>query len=373
MSRPIIDSVELVPPAPGVNLAPRAFTSRDLFDIEQRAIFARSWVHVADLIDIPNPGDYTTGMIGHTPVIVLRDRKTGALHGFLNACRHRGAQLLEGKGACDKQIKCPYHAWSYGLDGALLGVPYREEIDCDVSTMGLVPVRIGVAGPMIMACIDPTAPSFVDWMGELPAALAIAGAATWELAWELEYEVAANWKLFVENANDGYHIPFVHDILTEALVPDSGVTTLEPHSAYTHALINPGMVPPGFDPAEAKIRFGCVFPNLIPVLSPSDLTYLRVDPISHDRLRLFVRSYDKLAELGMPQLREFRKAAFMRTTDQDIAVVQRTFRGLHAEGLPAGVHASRLEARIGHFERMWATTMADHVAGRGSQRLLAVL
>jgi hypothetical protein len=100
-------------------------------------------------------------------------------------------------------------------------------------------------------------------------------------------------------------------------VPDSGETVLEAHSAYTMALINPSYLPPDVDPAEAKIRFGCIFPNLIPVLSPSDLTYLRVDPIAHDRLRLFVRSY----------------------------------------GLPAGVHTSRLEARIGHFERMWAAAM----------------
>jgi phenylpropionate dioxygenase-like ring-hydroxylating dioxygenase large terminal subunit len=358
MSRhPVIDSVELVPPAPGINLAPRAFTSREIFDVEQRAIFPTAWVHVADLRDVANPGDYATAMIGRTPVMIVRDRKTGELRGFLNACRHRGAQLLEGKGACDKQIKCPYHAWSYGLDGALLGVPYRDEFSADHSRLGLVPVRTGVVGPLIFACLDPAAPSLEDWTGALGSTLDAAGAAQFELAFELEYEVAANWKLFVENANDGYHIPFVHDVLTDALVPDSGVTTLEPHSAYTIAQVNPMLVPPGFDPTEAKIRFGCVFPNLIPVLSPSDLTYLRIDPIAHDKLRLFVRSYDKLTAMGIPQVRELRKAAFTRTTDQDIAVVVRTFRGLHAEGLPAGVHASRLEARIGHFERMWASAM----------------
>jgi nitrite reductase/ring-hydroxylating ferredoxin subunit len=325
--------------------------------------------------DVPNPGDYVTGKIGRTPVLITRDRKTSELRGFLNACRHRGAQLLEGKGACDKQIKCPYHAWSYGLDGALLGIPHRDEIDCDANTMGLVPVRIGVVGPLIMACLDPTAPAFSEWMGELPFAIASAGAGDWDLAFELEYEIEANWKLFVENANDGYHIPFVHDVLTEALVPDSGVTTLEPYSAYTHARINPGLVPPGFDPAEAKIRFGCIFPNLIPVLTPSDLTYIRVDPIAHDRLRLFVRSYDRLRALGLPeQIRDLNRAAFMRTTDQDIAVVRRTFLGLHAEGLPAGVHASNLEARIGHFERTWATAMAVHLGGeRADRRHLAVL
>jgi Rieske 2Fe-2S family protein len=336
-----------------------------VFDAEQRAIWARSWVHVADLVDLPGPGSYIAAKIGRTPVIILRDRKSGELRGFLNACRHRGAQLLEGKGTCDKQIKCPYHAWSYGHDGALLGVPYREEFDCDASAMGLVPVRVGTVGPLVFACIDPAAPELAAWVGELPSSLAARGAGSWDLAFELTYELEANWRLFVENANDGYHVQFVHDLLTDALVPDSGTTTLEPHSAFTWAQINPSYVPPGKDPAEAKIRFGCVFPNLIPVLSPSDLTYIRVDPIAHDRLRLFVRSYDS-PEFAM--LREFRKLAFERTTEQDTAVVLRTMRGLHAEGLPAGVHSARLEERIGHIERMWADAMArEH--GNGVRRL----
>jgi phenylpropionate dioxygenase-like ring-hydroxylating dioxygenase large terminal subunit len=367
-----IDGIAISVPPPGRNLPPRVFTSRAVFEAEQRAIFARSWIHVCDLQDVPEPGAYATGTIGQTPVIVLRDRGTGELRGFLNACRHRGAQLLDGKGTCDKQIKCPYHAWSYGLDGALLGVPYRSEFPSDVSQMGLVPIRVGTVGPLVMACIDPMAPSLEEWVGELPEALARAGVEGWQPAWELTYEVDASWKLFVENANDGYHIPFVHDVLTDILVPESGATTLEPHSAYTIAQIKPAYVPPGNDPALAKVRFGCVFPNLIPVVSPSDLTYLRVDPIGHDRLRLFARSYDA------PQfaaLRDFRRAAFAHTTAQDIAIVARTMRGLHAEGLPAGVHSSRLEERIGHFERMWAEAMLREHGGAataGVPRRLAV-
>src|SRR5688572_18698019 len=254
----MIDNLVLAVPAPGRNLPPAAFTSRTVFDIEQRAVFAKSWVHVGDIRDVATPGDYMTGMIGRTPIVVVRDRKDGQLRGFLNACRHRGAQLLDGKGTCDKQIKCPYHAWSYGLDGALLGVPYREEFEClDAAQMGLIGIRVGVVGPLIFACIDPTAPSLESWVGQLGEAAANIG--EWTFAWELTYELEANWKLFVENANDGYHVQFVHDILTDALVAGSDVTTLEPHSAYTFAMINPNYVPPGNDPAEAKIRFGHIF------------------------------------------------------------------------------------------------------------------
>ncbi len=332
---------------------PRAFHSPALFELEQRAIFARSWVHVADLIDLPGPGDYVAASIGRTPVLLIRDRDSGELRGFLNACRHRGAQLVEGSGHCDRQLRCPYHAWSYGTDGRLIGVPYRDEFQCDLSERGLVPVRVGTAGPMIFACLDPAAPDLGTWLGQLPDALAAAGAGSWSLAWELTFEVDANWKLFVENANDGYHIEFVHDVLTDLVVLGSGETTLEPHGAYSMADVNPAYVPPELGPA--RIRFGSIFPNLVPVLTPGDLTYIRVDPLALDRLRLFVRSYDDQPD-GSP-LREFRRHAFMRTTEQDIAVVQRVHRGLQAHGLPAGVHSSVLEERIAHFERLWAEAL----------------
>jgi choline monooxygenase len=367
----VIDGVELAAPAPGRNLPPQAFTSPSVFALEQRAIFGRSWVHVADVCDLPERGSYVAAQIGATPVLIVRDRASGELHGFLNACRHRGAQLLEGKGTCEKQIKCPYHAWSYGLDGQLLGAPYRDELaHCDLSQMGLVPVHVGTVGPLVFACLDPDAPSLAEWVGELPEALARAGVASWQPAFELTYELAANWKLFVENANDGYHVQFVHDLLTDAIVidPVTSYTVLEPHSAYSCARINPNYLPPDADPSQMKIRFGCVFPNLIPVLSPQDLTYIRVDPIAHDRLRLFARSYDAGDEDSAP-LRAFRRLAFERTTDQDIAVVLRTQRGLHALGLPAGVHCSRLEERIGHFERTWADAMLHE---RAPRRHLAV-
>jgi phenylpropionate dioxygenase-like ring-hydroxylating dioxygenase large terminal subunit len=341
-------------PAPGHNLAPRVFVAPEIFEEEIRTIFARSWIHVADLGDLRAPGTFVTAMIGRTPVIVLRDR-AGELRAYLNACRHRGAQLLDGKGTCDKQIKCPYHAWSYGLDGALLGVPYREQFaHAALDELGLVPVRVGTVGPFVFACLDPAAPSLAEWTGDLGHDLA--GVETWELGYELTYELAANWKLFVENANDGLHVQFVHDILTDAIVLDEATTQtkLESHGAYTWAQINPAYLPPDRPIADARIRFGSVFPNLIPVLSPSDLTYIRVDPIAHDRLKLHVRSYEH-PEFG--ELREFRKLAFERTTDQDLAVVLRTQRGLHAQGLPAGVHAIDAEVRIGHFEKLWAEAM----------------
>jgi phenylpropionate dioxygenase-like ring-hydroxylating dioxygenase large terminal subunit len=351
----MIDGIDLAPPAPGHLLSPRVFTSPAVFEHELRAIFARGWIHLADLDDVRAPGDYVTARIGRTPVIVIRDRTDGELRGFLNACRHRGARLLDGAGTCTGHIRCPYHAWSYATDGALVGVPYRDELGCDVSALGLVPIRIGTIGRLIFGCLDPDAPELAAWAGALPAALAAVGADAWELAFELRYEVGVNWKLFVENANDGYHIQFVHDLLPDLVDVSTGETVLEPTSAYSLTSINPKYLPPDVDPATALIRFGAVFPTLIPVLSPSDLTYIRVDPIAHDRMALFVRSYDS-AEAR--HLRDFRRAAFEHTTAQDLAVIEKVQAGVHAIGLPPGIYSPVREDRIGHFQRWWAGMMA---------------
>jgi choline monooxygenase len=289
----------------------------------------------------------------------------GELRGFLNACRHRGATVAEGRGNCGRQLRCPYHAWSYGLDGRLIGVPSREEFTCDLSRMGLVPVRTATLGPMVFACLDAAAPPFETWAGELSAAMARARGAEMELAFEYVYDVDVNWKVYVENGLEGYHVAIVHDVLNDFVETRSAHHFFEEHGSYTHAFIRPEyrvMAPQAAHLGEdenAHVRFGHLFPNLIPVLTPAEFSYLRIDPIAPERIRLVARSFDLGGELT--GLRDFRRDALDRTNQQDIAVVTRVQQGLRARGLPPGVHSSFLERRIGHFERMVGRALGAEV------------
>jgi phenylpropionate dioxygenase-like ring-hydroxylating dioxygenase large terminal subunit len=353
-------------PDDGKLLPPAAFTNAALFADEMRAIFERSWVHVADLTELPRAGDYVAAQIGPSPVIVVRG-DDGALRAFLNACRHRGATLAEGAGNCGRQLRCPYHAWSYSTAGELVGVPYREEFGCRTAGLDLVPVRVGTVGPLVFACLDADAPPLDEWVGDLGPALARARGGEMEAAFQIDYEVPVNWKIYVENGLEGYHIGFVHDLLADLVMLRSDgerapQNFYERWSSYTLAPLNAqyrDLLPPPshLSPEEReRVRFGHVFPNLIPVLTPGDFSYLRIDPIAPDRIRLRGRSFD----LGGPAtaLREFRREAFDRTNKQDIAVVERVMRGLRARGLPAGVHADMLEGRIAHFERQVVDALA---------------
>ncbi len=339
-------------------LSPDAFTSAEAYHREQRAVFEASWVHVADVTDVPESGDYVPGALGGTPLLVMRGHD-GQVRVFLNACPHRGAQLIDARGRCDKQLRCPYHAWSFASDGALRGVPHRDEFDCDLSDRNLVAVRSAILGPMIFACLDAGAPPFERWAGALPAAVAALGIDRWELAFEHRYEVAVNWKVYVENGLEGYHIPVVHDFLRDAIDLGSGENHLEDHGSYTLVQASPMLRPPDAPPdADATLRFGHLFPNLIPVLSPIDLTYLRIDPIGPDRVQLVGRGFDASREATLALPRELRSAAFDATNRQDIGVVERVQRGLRARGLPRSVHSNMREARVTHFEHMVAAALA---------------
>lgn len=357
------DGLDLSPPAPGACLPAGAFTSPAVFEAEMRRIFARSWVHVADLPELRAPGDYVAATIGSAPVVVVRGHD-GELRGFLNACRHRGATVAEGKGNCGRQLRCPYHAWSYATDGRLVGVPQRQQefADCDLEARGLLPIRIATLGPMVFGCLDAAAPAFATWAGELAGTLARARGADMELAFEFVYDVPVNWKVYVENGLEGYHVPIVHDILNDFVATDGAEHFFEPHGSHTHARIRPefrDMLPTFahlLPEEQAHVRFGHLFPNLIPVLAPAEFSYLRIDPLGPEQIRLVARSFDLGGEIAA--LRDFRREALDRTNQQDIAAVTRVQRGLHADRHLTGVHSSFLEQRIGHFEAMVSRALA---------------
>ncbi len=360
-ARVVIDGCNVGTPAPGRLLPPAAFTSAAVFDAEMERIFARSWVHVADLTDVPAAGDYVAASIGASPVLVVRGHD-GALRGFLNVCPHRGATVAEGRGNCGRQLRCPYHAWSFGTDGRLIGLPSREEFAPEVPSLGLLPIRLATLGPMVFGCLDPAAPAFESWAGELGPALERARGREMELAIEFTYDVDVNWKIYVENGLEGYHVAVVHDVLNDFVETKNARHFFEEHGSYTHAFIKPEyreMAPRPAHLSEEEgtyVRFGHLFPNLIPVLGPAEFSYLRIDPVGPERIRLVARSFDLGGDLAM--LRDFRRDALDRTNQQDIAVVTRVQRGLHARGYPGGVHSAFLECRIGHFEQMVSRALA---------------
>jgi len=190
-------------------LPPWCYTSREFFDREVERIFMRSWNFLGREDEVAKPGDYAVFDLFGESVIVIRDR-ANAVRGFANSCRHRGTRLLHGKGSC-RAIVCPYHGWGYDLSGRLVGAAGMEDThDFDRERYGLHPLRLETWDGFIFVNFDPKAGSLLDYLGDLPERLDSYNFGDMGCVRRPEYDLACNWKIFLENAMEDYHTPIVH-------------------------------------------------------------------------------------------------------------------------------------------------------------------
>lgn len=148
-------------------VAGRLYTDPDLFELEMDRIFERAWIWVAHASELPKAGSFKSTHVGRQPVIVVRDRK-GTVRTLLNRCRHRGASVCEKPSGQVNGFTCPYHAWSYGLDGALRGIPYPDGYEgvLEKKDISLRRLRTESYGGMIFATLDEDAEPLEDFLGD---------------------------------------------------------------------------------------------------------------------------------------------------------------------------------------------------------------
>ena len=184
------------------------YTSDAVFDLEKERIFMRDWFLAGHVSEIPARGDYLLFDLLEESVIVCRDA-TGGIRAFANVCRHRGSRLCLEQHGNARRFTCPYHAWAYNLDGSLFHArgpdPAQER-----SGLGLHPVAVEVLEGLIYVCLAADPPSFEQLRRELTPCLAPFDLANTRIAHRATYEVAANWKLLIENYNECYHCASAH-------------------------------------------------------------------------------------------------------------------------------------------------------------------
>jgi Rieske 2Fe-2S family protein len=203
----------------------RSYTGPEIFAAEQEGIFEAQWIAAARAADLAAPGSFRTVGVGRESVVLLRGRD-GALRAFLNVCRHRGARLCTAEsGQVKRALQCPYHAWTYGLDGRLVAAPNLTKMaDIDRTEYGLAPVQLREWLGYAWVCLADAPPSFEDTV--MATVAQRLGSRTEIGAWDvgslavgrrITYDVAANWKLIVENFMECYHCATIHPELTEVL------------------------------------------------------------------------------------------------------------------------------------------------------------
>jgi phenylpropionate dioxygenase-like ring-hydroxylating dioxygenase large terminal subunit len=205
----------------GITLPFSWFADPEVFALEQERIFAHTWQYAGVADWVAEPGQFFTCRAGLVPVVVTRDQ-AGSLNAFVNICRHRATEVAQGRGRRET-LQCPYHAWTYGLDGCLRAAPRSQlEPGFDRSQLGLLPVAVDTWGPLVFVNRDLDAPPLADVLGGLPALLEGCGFSFDGLRFRerVEWELAANWKAVVENFLECYHCPTAHPSFSKMIDVD---------------------------------------------------------------------------------------------------------------------------------------------------------
>jgi choline monooxygenase len=205
----------------GFALPSQWYTDQGLFERERLRVLRRGWHFGSHTGQLAQPGDQVLCQVAGVPVVLVAG-DDGEIRGFVNICRHR-AHLVVNEPGNRKTLQCLYHGWTYNLDGCLRRAPRAEtELEFDPTQFGLIPVQTAVWGPMVWVNVDLDAPGFFDWIGGLPELLAAHGLDldAQQYAFEGEWEISANWKVFVDNAIECYHCPTCHPALSQVLEID---------------------------------------------------------------------------------------------------------------------------------------------------------
>jgi choline monooxygenase len=301
-------------------------------------------------MQLAESGDFfTTGVCGEN---VLAVNDSGVLRAFLNVCRHRAGPIAEGCGR-QKLFACRYHGWVYDLKGQLLRAPEMEGVaDFDPARIRLDSVRIERLGPMLFVTLDPEIPSLREFFPQLAADCAPYGVETMGYVASHTYQVAANWKVYIDNFLEGYHIPLVHPALDRELDYRRYVTTLREHHVMQFCPIREqGAEHYRVSPGDPPAGYFWLYPNMMLNLYQGQLQANVVIPRGVDRCDV---RFDWFAPLPVPDpVRDARWRELVDFSDQiqaeDAGMCEKVQRNLHSRAYRPGHYSPRRESGVHHF------------------------
>ena len=322
---------------------PAIYSDAEIAELELERIFKAEWLCPGLAADIPNPGDYITWNIAGQPVYVIRGRD-GVVRSYANVCLHRMMTLLQDRGNCQR-ITCPYHGWTYDIDGRVIGAGHMQGRDPEFDKKGyrLPELRTEIWQGWIYVTLNVQAPSVAERLKELEPEVAryrpdkYISVALQDHLWN------TNWKLLTENFMEGYHLPVAHRETVGAWMPvDSTKFPDKVHDSFTYQTFEKdetakyGRAHPDNAHLEGRWRYTTIMPTVFPthmyVLAPDHMWYLSLHPrdLDHVRVRFGLavapEAYAALGD-GRQQWLETTLAFFDKVNAEDKFVVEGIHRG----------------------------------------------
>jgi len=341
------------------------YTEAAIFAQERDRVFARTWQVVGHRHRLANPGDFFTTELQGEPLLLVRGAQ-GELRGFYNVCRHRAGPPAEGCGT-RKLFRCGYHGWTYGLDGKLISAPEFENVqEFDPAHFSLTPLRVEEWFNLIFVNLDPQAQPLIKSLGELPRQAERFGFSEMKLFARRSYEMKCNWKTYVDNYLEGYHLPSVHPGLNREL--DYNAYTVEPYTWHVRQF-SPIRGAQTGDAAPRRYQethenlttdYFWIFPNWMLNCYPDNVSLNIVLPLDAERSLAIFEWY-----LPENDPENAVAKASVEFSDQiqveDVAICETVQKNLHSRSYQRGRYSVKQEKGVHAFHRMYAEIMQQGI------------
>lgn len=318
------------------------YTDPRFHALDQEAVIASSWQHVGHEDQVRDTGQHLVDRIAGNPVLVIRGTD-GELRAFYNVCRHRGGPLALKDGTCE-MLQCKYHGWTYQLDGMLRGVPHMNRTELfDKQDYGLMPVRLRIwEGHVFVSLAERPAP-FEQLVTGIRERVGGQGLAGLRLARRVDYEVRCNWKVYVDNFLEGYHVPYVHPELFK----------LYDFQQYRTEVFDWYSLQVGPLSAGGEALYYHIYPNFMLNILPGRLQTNLVVPVAPDRCRVVFRYfYDDVTSAAALRRIEEDLAYSDRVQAEDIEICERVQEGLGSRAYDKGRFSVPFEGGVHHFQNL---------------------
>lgn len=332
-----------------------------ILEAEKAKIFSRTWQLVGRMEQVAEPGDFFTATVGDEPVIVARGTDQ-TLRAFSNVCRHRAGPVAAGAGH-RKSFQCGYHGWTYALDGRLTGTPEFDGVECfSKETHALPEFKVETWGALVFVNADTRSAPLADMLEDLPTRLAHRDLTSMRLAARKDWGVKCNWKVYVDNYLEGYHIPIVHPSLNRELDYARYRTETRRYYSIQHSPIkrtSASRLRSSEKEEENEAQFFWIFPNLMLNVYPDNYSTNLIVPLSAERTLTVFEWYFREPE------REDVKETLRNTIsfsdeiqEEDIRICEAVQRGLRSRTYQRGRYSVKRENGVHHFHGLLAEFFA---------------
>lgn len=328
------------------------YTAPEFHELDIEAVLGTGWQCAGHISRIPEAGDAYPLLAGGNPVLILRDSE-GEVRAFYNVCRHRGGPLLQQPGSA-RFLKCLYHGWTYRLDGSLRGVPHFDRAELfDKDAFGLTPLRCEIRQGFIWISLQEAGaephPPLDELLHGIQDRTGHLNTETLQFAGEVVYEVACNWKVYIDNYLEGYHIPHVHPELCDLLsFQDYKTECAKWHSLQYSPFRQAASI---YSDGSGEAYYYFVYPNTMLNILPGRVQLNRVEPVDAGHCRVHFEYYydDVTSEAGKTKHQQD-MAYSDKVQQEDMEICEAVQLGLRSKAYDRGRFSPKMETALHHCQ-----------------------